>query len=180
VKSPAEGAGGWFDPFSHEKPERALSLVSLLVIAETHQPGTVPVIAPAPPAPCKDFMNLKEAAAYFGVSYWSIRGLIAKGFIDAKTMDPQGFLDRCTEKQRSARYVDLNRRAPGECQRCSVSNPISEASRASDLGDDQGSDLRRICLTRLFATLTRFDRESATDVSRKKGTGLGGFGKNGK
>jgi len=29
-------------------------------------------------------MNLKEAAAYFGVSYWSIRGLIAKGFIDAK------------------------------------------------------------------------------------------------
>src|SRR5882762_6180569 len=29
VKSPAEGAGGWFDPFSHEKPERALNLVSL-------------------------------------------------------------------------------------------------------------------------------------------------------
>jgi hypothetical protein len=29
-------------------------------------------------------MNLKEAAAYFGVSYWSIRGLIAKGFINAK------------------------------------------------------------------------------------------------
>jgi len=29
VKSPAEGAGGWFDPFSHEKPDRALSLVSL-------------------------------------------------------------------------------------------------------------------------------------------------------
>jgi len=29
-------------------------------------------------------MNLKEAAAYFGVSYWSIRGLTAKGFIDAK------------------------------------------------------------------------------------------------
>ena len=29
MKSPAEGAGGWFDPFSHEKPERALSLVSL-------------------------------------------------------------------------------------------------------------------------------------------------------
>jgi len=47
-------------------------------------PATFPVIAPAPPAPCKDFMNLKEAAAYFGVSYWSIRGLIAKGFINAK------------------------------------------------------------------------------------------------
>src|SRR5437016_13552107 len=29
VKSPAEGAGGWFDPFSHEKPDRALSMVSL-------------------------------------------------------------------------------------------------------------------------------------------------------
>jgi len=83
-------------------------------------------------------MNLKEAAAYFGVSYRSIRGLIAKGFIDAKPWIRNGFLDRCTEKQRSARYVDLNRRAPGECQRCSVSNPISEASRASDLGDDQG------------------------------------------
>ena len=101
-----------------------------------------------------------------------------EGFIDAKPWIRNGFLDRCTEKQRSARYVDLNRRAPGECQRCSVSNPISEASRASDLGDDQGSDLRRICLTRLFATLTRFDR--ATDVSRRKGTDLGGFGKNGK
>jgi len=91
-------------------------------------------------------MNLKEAAAYFGVSYWSIRGLIAKGFIDAKPWIHNGFLDLCTEKQRSVRYVDLNPRAPGECQRCSVSNPISEASRASDLGDDQGSDLRRICL----------------------------------
>ena len=44
-------------------------------------PATVSVVSPAP---CKDFMNLKEAAAYFGVSYWSIRGLIAKGFIDAK------------------------------------------------------------------------------------------------
>jgi excisionase family DNA binding protein len=29
-------------------------------------------------------MNLKEAAAYFGVSVWSIRGLIARGFIKAK------------------------------------------------------------------------------------------------
>jgi hypothetical protein len=46
-------------------------------------PVTVPVV-PAPPAPCKDFMNLKEAAAYFGVSIWSVRGLIAKGFIKAK------------------------------------------------------------------------------------------------
>ncbi len=45
-------------------------------------PITVPVSPP--PAPCKDFMNLKEAAAYFGVSVWSIRGLIAKGFITAK------------------------------------------------------------------------------------------------
>jgi hypothetical protein len=46
-------------------------------------PVAVPVV-PAPPAPCKDFMNLKEAAAYFGVSIWSVRGLIAKGFIKAK------------------------------------------------------------------------------------------------
>jgi excisionase family DNA binding protein len=29
-------------------------------------------------------MNLKEAAVYFGVSIWSIRGLIARGFIKAK------------------------------------------------------------------------------------------------
>ncbi len=29
-------------------------------------------------------MNLKEAAAYFGVSVWSIRGLIATGSIKAK------------------------------------------------------------------------------------------------
>jgi excisionase family DNA binding protein len=29
-------------------------------------------------------MNLKEAAVYFGVSVWSVRGLIAKGFITAK------------------------------------------------------------------------------------------------
>src|SRR5260370_38967974 len=49
-----------------------------------------------------------------------------------------------------------------------MSNPTSEASRASDLDDDQGSNLRRICLTRLFAMLTRFDRKSATDASRKK------------
>jgi excisionase family DNA binding protein len=44
---------------------------------------TVPVVS-ASPAPCKDFMNLKEAAVYFGVSIWSIRGLIARGFIKAK------------------------------------------------------------------------------------------------
>ncbi|PYT51048.1 MAG: hypothetical protein DMG44_03905 [Acidobacteria bacterium] len=44
---------------------------------------TVPVVS-APPTPCKDFMNLKEAAVYFGVSVWSVRGLIAKGFITAK------------------------------------------------------------------------------------------------
>src|SRR6267143_1020601 len=91
VKSPAEGAGGWFDPFSHEKPERALSLVSLLVIAETHQPGTVPVIAPAPPAPCKDFMNLKEAAAYFGVLLVHSR-IDCEGLHRCQTMDPHGFL----------------------------------------------------------------------------------------
>jgi excisionase family DNA binding protein len=47
-------------------------------------PVTIPVVTPASPTPCKDFMNLKEAAAYFGVSVWSIRGLIAKGFIKAK------------------------------------------------------------------------------------------------
>jgi len=41
-------------------------------------------VAVVPPAPCKDFMNLKEAAAYYGVSVWSVRGLIAKGFIKAK------------------------------------------------------------------------------------------------
>jgi excisionase family DNA binding protein len=41
-------------------------------------------VAMVPPAPCKDFMNVKEAAVYFGVSVWSIRGLIAKGFIKAK------------------------------------------------------------------------------------------------
>ena len=29
-------------------------------------------------------MNLKEAATYFGVSIWSIRGLIEKGLIVAK------------------------------------------------------------------------------------------------
>jgi excisionase family DNA binding protein len=29
-------------------------------------------------------MNLKEAAGYFGVKVWTIRGLIAKGFIKAK------------------------------------------------------------------------------------------------
>jgi excisionase family DNA binding protein len=46
-------------------------------------PATVSVV-PAPPAPCKDFMNLKEAAAYFGVSVWSVLGLVAKGFIKAK------------------------------------------------------------------------------------------------
>ena len=47
-------------------------------------PVTVPVVTPVPSTPCKDFMNLKEAAAYYGVSVWSIRGLIAKGFITAK------------------------------------------------------------------------------------------------
>ncbi len=41
-------------------------------------------VAPVSPTPCKDFMNLKEAARYFGVSIWSVRGLIAKGFIKAK------------------------------------------------------------------------------------------------
>ena len=47
-------------------------------------PASVRVVTPVLPVPCKDFMNLKEAAAYFGVSVWSIRGLIAKGFITAK------------------------------------------------------------------------------------------------
>lgn len=48
-------------------------------------PVAVPTVtAIVPSVPCKDFMNLKEAAAYFGVSVWSIRGLIAKGFITAK------------------------------------------------------------------------------------------------
>jgi len=47
-------------------------------------PVTVPVVTPVPTAPCKDFMNLKEAATYFGVSIWSIRGLIEKGLIVAK------------------------------------------------------------------------------------------------
>ena len=46
-----------------------------------------------------------------------------------------------------------------------MSNPASEALRAYDLDDNQGSNLRRICLTRLFAMLTRFDRKSATDIS---------------
>src|SRR5215471_11487831 len=46
---------------------------------------------------------------------------------------------------------------------------MSEASRASDI-DDHGSKLRRNCLTRVFAMPTKFDRRSATDVSRKKGT----------
>jgi hypothetical protein len=31
-------------------------------------PVTIPVVTPASPTPRKDFMNLKEAAAYFGVS----------------------------------------------------------------------------------------------------------------
>ena len=125
-------------------------------------------------------MNLKEAAAYFGVSYWSIRGLIAKGFIDAKPWIHNGFLDLCTEKQRSVRYVDLNPRAPGECQRCSVSNPISEASRASDLGDDQGSDLRRICLTSLVCNAYEIRPGKRDRRFSKKSTDLGRFGKNGK
>ena len=47
-------------------------------------PITVPIVTLVPTVPCKDFMNLKEAAAYFGVSVWSIRGLIAKRFIRAK------------------------------------------------------------------------------------------------
>src|SRR5207249_9473619 len=53
-----------------------------------------------------------------------------------------------------------------------MSNPTSEASRASDLHDDQGSNPRRICLTCLLATLTRFGRKSVTDVSREKRYGF--------
>jgi excisionase family DNA binding protein len=34
--------------------------------------------------PCKDFFNLKEAAAYLGVSVWSIRGLIEKKLLVAR------------------------------------------------------------------------------------------------
>jgi hypothetical protein len=54
----------------------------------------------------------------------------------------------------------------------------SEASRASDLDDEHRSQLRRNCLTRLFAMPTKFDRRSATDVSRKKDTDLRRFEKN--
>jgi excisionase family DNA binding protein len=54
---------------------------------------TVPVV-PAVPAPCKDFMNLKEAAAYFGVSIWSVRGLIASGFIRAKRIGKYDIVSR--------------------------------------------------------------------------------------
>jgi len=61
-----------------------------------------------------------------------------------------------------------------------MSNPTSEASRASNLDDGQGSNLRRACLTCLFATPTQLDSESATEESRKKGTDLPRFGKNGK
>src|SRR5947208_1932369 len=57
--------------------------------------------------------------------------------------------------------VDL----PVQCRRYPMSNPASEALRASDLDDDRGSNLRRICLTRLFAMLARFDRKSVTDIS---------------
>ena len=46
-----------------------------------------------------------------------------------------------------------------------MSNPASEALRASDLDDDRGSNLRRICLTRLLAMLARFDLRSVTDIS---------------
>jgi len=57
---------------------------------------TVPalVAVAAPLVPCKDFMNLKEAAAYFGVSVWSIRGLIAKGFIKAKRIGKYDVVSR--------------------------------------------------------------------------------------
>jgi excisionase family DNA binding protein len=54
--------------------------------------AVVPI--PVPPAPGKDFMNLKEAAAYFGVSVWSVRGLIAKGFITAKRIGKYDVVSR--------------------------------------------------------------------------------------
>jgi len=46
----------------------------------TAVPGPVPVVPTTAPsvesAPCKDFMNLEEAAAFFGVSYWTIYALV--------------------------------------------------------------------------------------------------------
>jgi excisionase family DNA binding protein len=46
---------------------------------------TPPVVIPeAAPVPCKDFMNLKEAATYLGVTLWTIRGLINKKLLVAK------------------------------------------------------------------------------------------------
>ena len=52
-------------------------------------------------------------------------------------------------------------------------NPTSKASRASDLDDDQGSNLRSICLSRLFATLTRFRPVTRDRHFSKKRHGFG-------
>ena len=89
-----------------------------------------------------------------------------------------GFLDRCTGETAVSTKREFES-PPSWCNAGDIQcrTLISEASRASDLDDDQRSNLRGICLTRLFAMLTRFDRKSATDVSRKKGKDLGGFGK---
>jgi len=76
----------------HRNPSRVHSqaLVSALdfVMARLKPKYPTPpapiAVAVIPPTPCKDFMNLKEAAAYYGVKVSTIRGLIAKGFIKAK------------------------------------------------------------------------------------------------
>ena len=87
--------------------------------------AAVPVtpVPVAPSSPFKDFMNLKEAAAHFGVSARSMRGLIAKGFITAK---------------RIGKY-DLVRRAD-------LADPSAESGGVS--GSPDGNRTRSLCLER--------------------------------
>jgi len=48
------------------------------------------------------FHELEKAAAYFGVSAWSIRGLIAKGFVKAKRIGKYDVVRRADHWRKAA------------------------------------------------------------------------------
>src|SRR5215472_2497196 len=73
-------------------------------------------------------------------------------------------LSRFTIWRTSSLRQSCSKAVPAGNEQDRASSRTSEALRASDLGDDQGPKVRRICLTLLFATTARFDWKGATDV----------------
>ena len=92
--------------------------------------------------------------------------------VKARRSSGNANLSRFTIWRTSSLRPSCSKAVPAGNEQDRASSRTSEASRASDLDVDQGSNLRRICLTCLFATPIRLDRTNTTDVSQKKKHGF--------